>query len=125
MADLPQSTPSVAQPTDYSHFVLQAVKTGSKEGGLDQAVVRTALSLCASFLITDTSTNEMTRGSQTWFTGLNQLVDLLVALHARDELEVDTFNAASKVRVGPCVFFLPHFVRHAQSAGRLLGLGGA
>jgi len=32
----------------------------------------------------------------TWYKGLNQLVELVIALHKRDELELETVNAASK-----------------------------
>ncbi|KAJ7904537.1 hypothetical protein B0H14DRAFT_2310485, partial [Mycena olivaceomarginata] len=64
---------------------------------LDQETLRTALALASSFLVTDTATNSDPHvGSDTWFVGLNQLIDLLVALHARDELEIETINAASK-----------------------------
>ncbi|KAJ7276424.1 hypothetical protein B0H12DRAFT_1005626, partial [Mycena haematopus] len=88
--------------TDFSRFVLNAIKSSNKAEErpktLDQSILRTALSLASSFLVTDTSTNsDPQAGSDTWFMGLNQLVDLLVALHARDELEVETVNAASKV----------------------------
>jgi hypothetical protein len=83
--------------------VLDAVKDSAKreppqETLLDQQILRTALALASSFLITDTSTNpDPHAGSTTWFVGLNQLVDLLVVLHAREELELETINAASKV----------------------------
>jgi hypothetical protein len=85
--------------------VLDAIKSSSTEERvtqpkpkLDQETLRTALALASSFLVTDTATNSDPHvGSDTWFVGLNQLIDLLVALHARDELEIETVNAASKV----------------------------
>ncbi|KAJ6515873.1 hypothetical protein C8R45DRAFT_957912 [Mycena sanguinolenta] len=94
---MPDEIPS----TDFSRFVVNAIKSSSKAEErpktLDQSILRTALSLASSFLVTDTSTNsDPQAGSDTWFTGLDLLVDLLVALHARDELEVETINAASK-----------------------------
>ncbi|KAJ7228669.1 hypothetical protein GGX14DRAFT_414188 [Mycena pura] len=91
--------------TDYSRFVVDAIKSGTRpsESTLDQEVLRTALALSSSYLVTDTSTNpDPNAGSRTWFVGLNQLVDLLVALHAREELEIETLNAASKAL---CCFF--------------------
>nr|GAT59442.1 predicted protein [Mycena chlorophos] len=92
----PAPTLPVVECTNYARFVVAAVKAATTGLKLNQEVLRTALSLCSSYLVTDTSTNDdPTSGSQTWFTGLNQLVDLLVALHARDELEIDTLNAAS------------------------------
>jgi hypothetical protein len=35
-------------------------------------------------------------GTSTWYVGFNQLVDVMVALHARGDLEVETVNTASK-----------------------------
>ncbi|KAJ7129646.1 hypothetical protein C8R44DRAFT_700591 [Mycena epipterygia] len=86
--------------TDFSRFVLDAIKsTTGTSSTLDQEVLRTALALSSSYLVTDTSTNpDPHAGSTTWFVGLNQLVDLLVALHAREELELETVNAASNGR---------------------------
>ena len=36
------------------------------------------------------------QGLSTWNTGFNNLVDVLIALHNREELEVETVNEASK-----------------------------
>jgi len=36
------------------------------------------------------------QGIDTWFLGFSRLIDILVALHARNELELETMNAASK-----------------------------
>ncbi|KAJ7095408.1 hypothetical protein B0H15DRAFT_111732 [Mycena belliarum] len=98
---LPMSSDTPKQPpTDFSRFVLEAIKssTAATSPTLDQAVLRTALALASSYLLTDTSTNDPHAGSATWFVGLNRLVDLLVVLHTREELEIETVNAASKVR---------------------------
>ncbi|KAJ7179116.1 hypothetical protein C8R46DRAFT_1072516 [Mycena filopes] len=84
--------------TDFSRFVLDAIKSSTGAANkLDQDVLRVCLELASSFLVTDTSTNpDPHAGSQTWYTGLSQLVDLMVALHAMDQLELKTVNAASK-----------------------------
>jgi hypothetical protein len=37
-----------------------------------------------------------TSGIVSWSAGLNHLVDILTVLHTRDELELETVNAASK-----------------------------
>jgi hypothetical protein len=71
---------------------LDAVKAAASPT-LNQDILRKALALASSFLITDAITGR----SATWDLGLNQLVDLLVALHAKEELELETVNAASKV----------------------------
>lgn len=64
-------------------------------GTIDQSVLRKCLGLASSYLITDTSMNAE-RGLSTWISGLNNLVDVLVALHARGELELETMNEGSK-----------------------------
>lgn len=39
-------------------------------------------------------------GVDFWFAGLNQLVELILVLHKRDELEIETVNAVSKAASG-------------------------
>ena len=64
-------------------------------GSVDQRVLRQCLGLASSYLVTDTTMNP-TGGLTSWNNGLNRLVDVLVALHNRNELELDTISAASK-----------------------------
>ena len=64
-------------------------------GTIDQRVLRQCLGLASSYLVTD-STMSPSTGLTSWNNGFNRLVDLLVVLHARNELELDTISAASK-----------------------------
>lgn len=64
-------------------------------GAMDQAVIRSCLGLSSSYLVTDTTMN-VEGGLSTWYTGFSRLVDVLVALHGRGELELETVSAASK-----------------------------
>ncbi|KAG9317278.1 hypothetical protein JVU11DRAFT_1473 [Chiua virens] len=64
-------------------------------GAIDQGVLRRVIGLASSYLVTDASTNQE-GGIASWQTGINRLVDLIVALHHRGELELDTVNEASK-----------------------------
>lgn len=83
-------------PTDYAQFVLDVLaKMTRHAGAIDQAVLRRAIGLASSYLVTDVSTNP-DGGIATWQTGFNRLVDLVVVLHHRGELELDTVNEASK-----------------------------
>src|SRR5437660_4558678 len=66
-----------------------------ESGSIDQAVLKRAISLASSYLLSDTSTNPES-GIVTWQTGFNRLVDVVVVLHHRDELELDTFNEVTK-----------------------------
>jgi hypothetical protein len=97
---LPGATSSINQsvqnPTDFGAFVVQAIARSSRRSSrLDQGVLRQCLGLASSFMVTDGTMNPE-GGSGTWFVGFSRLIDLLVALHARNELELETFNAASK-----------------------------
>lgn len=80
--------------TDFGAFVVQSI-TRTSSSRLDQGVLRQCLGLSSSFMVTDATMNPE-GGTGTWFVGFSRLVDLLVALHARNELELETFNVASK-----------------------------
>jgi len=64
-------------------------------GSVDQNLLRRCIGLASSYLVTDTTMNPE-RGLSTWYAGLSNLVDVFTALHVRGELELETFNAASK-----------------------------
>ncbi|KIY71441.1 hypothetical protein CYLTODRAFT_345979 [Cylindrobasidium torrendii FP15055 ss-10] len=66
-------------------------------GRLDQSTLRYCLSLSSSHLIADPTTSSASNeGVRKWLIGFNRLVDVLLVLHDRDELEVETLNAASR-----------------------------
>ncbi|KAF8076407.1 hypothetical protein FPV67DRAFT_1471582 [Lyophyllum atratum] len=84
------------KPTDFGAFIVQILAESKRQSqGLDQAVLRQCLGLSSSFLVIDSTINP-DMGITTWSTGFNRLVDLLVALHVREELELETINAASR-----------------------------
>lgn len=64
-------------------------------GSIDQVELRRCLGLSSSYLITD-MTMDPERGHSTWLTGFRNLVEVVVALHGRSELEAETVSAASK-----------------------------
>jgi hypothetical protein len=93
----PKTKKKQVPPTDYGSFVVN-VMARSTAGGttpIDQRVLRQCLGLASSFLITDTTINPLT-GADTWYIGFSRLVDIVVALHARDELDLETVNIASR-----------------------------
>jgi hypothetical protein len=109
-----QEFQSVADPlldsppsTDFATFVTDALAqshhchlhnqrdSSSTAERIDQNVLRQCINLSSSFLLTDVATNPGA-GISTWSTGLNRLVDIVIVLHKRNELEVDTISAASK-----------------------------
>lgn len=62
---------------------------------IDQRILRMYLSLAPSYLVLDTTMN--TEGGITsWNLGFNRLVDVMVALHKRGELDLETVNDASR-----------------------------
>ena len=82
--------------TDYSTFVTRVIaKMTQATGSIDQRALQRCLALASSYLVTDTSTDP-DHGLNTWQTGFNRLVDVIVALNARGELDVATVSAASK-----------------------------
>lgn len=62
---------------------------------IDQKVLRECIGLASSYLVTDTNMNSAS-GATSWYRGFSRLIDVVVALHARDELECETMNFASK-----------------------------
>lgn len=83
-------------PTEYEAFVTGVVGGMTKSSGaIDQRVLRQCLGLSSSYLVTDTTTNTA-RGLTSWQNGFNRLVDVMVALNARGELETETVSVASK-----------------------------
>jgi len=91
-------------PTDYSAFALDVLKHTVPSSSsssttpapfISQSVLRQCLGLASSFLITDLTTSPE-KGLSTWLTGFSRLVDLVVVLHARGELELATLSEASK-----------------------------
>ncbi|EJU06402.1 hypothetical protein DACRYDRAFT_19572 [Dacryopinax primogenitus] len=63
---------------------------------IDQVVLRRWLLLLPTFLLLDTSTHPAPSGLLSWQLGLHSLISLMLALHAQDQLEWDTMNAASR-----------------------------
>ncbi|KAL0950035.1 hypothetical protein HGRIS_010043 [Hohenbuehelia grisea] len=82
--------------TDYGAFVVKVVAQMTRDSqAIDQATLRYCIGLSSTYLMSDTVMNPE-GGLATWFTGFNQLVELIIALHSREELELETMNAASK-----------------------------
>ena len=95
-----QAAPTAPQetttPTDYGKYVVEILaKQNQLTGNVDQAVLEHCLSLASSFLMTDVTMNPTT-GLASWNVGFNRLVDIMVVLHRKGQLELRTVNAASK-----------------------------
>ncbi|KAI0750864.1 hypothetical protein C8Q80DRAFT_1268174 [Daedaleopsis nitida] len=96
--------PSSSQPqehdfsagTDYGAFVVDVLSRMTRSTGrIDQIVLRRCIGLASSYLVTDV-TMHAEGGVNSWRAGFNRLVDVMVALHARQELEIETVNTASQ-----------------------------
>lgn len=84
------------QPTNFKTYVIQVINSmTARSSTIDQDVVRKCLGLSSSYLIADTTTDPM-EGMKSWCAGFSQIVDLLIALHSRGELGLETINAASR-----------------------------
>ncbi|KAF9075805.1 hypothetical protein BDP27DRAFT_1314521 [Rhodocollybia butyracea] len=99
LPEFPELLPEHNPPTNYGKFVISVLKRmsrgGSGEQSIDQVQLRRCIILSSTYLIADTCMDSE-RGVQTWFLGFSRLIDVMVALHARSELDLETMNAASK-----------------------------
>ena len=104
------------RPTSFDIYVVEVLNSmTARSTTIDQDVIRKCLGLSSSYLITDTTTNlNPTEGMNSWCVGFRRIVDVLVALHSRGELELETINAASRA-CSECW----------TAAGNWIGLGGA
>ncbi|EJD01164.1 uncharacterized protein FOMMEDRAFT_21608 [Fomitiporia mediterranea MF3/22] len=93
-ADMESAT-SMTEPTNFGKIVVNALAAMTKNGGIDQRLLRMYLTMTPSYLVMDTSMNSE-GGKTSWRTGFMRLVEVLVALHKRGELELETVNEASK-----------------------------
>lgn len=94
---LPSSSASTATPrsTTAPSSSSQPPAPSSSSGlSIDQDVLRQALRLASSFLLTDCTLNPEL-GLETWAIGLGRLVDIVLALHHTGVLEVETMRVAS------------------------------
>ncbi|KAG9127590.1 hypothetical protein FRC07_011908 [Ceratobasidium sp. 392] len=82
----------------YEEYVVRVVSQMTKDkGAIDQGSLRTTMGLAPSYLILDTTTlSSTTVGIQTWASGFHKLVDIMLALHAREQLELATLDTASQ-----------------------------
>ncbi|KAF5370115.1 hypothetical protein D9758_001042 [Tetrapyrgos nigripes] len=93
-SEFPELHPEQNPPTDYGIFVISTMKRMPPHR-IDQTILRKCIGLSPSYLIADTCMNPE-HGVSTWFVGFSRLIDLVVALHAKNELEIETMNAASR-----------------------------
>ena len=66
-----------------------------ENGSVDQGMLRHYFKLASSYLVLDATTNKEF-GIVSWDKGFHLLVDILVVLHKRGELQLETVNEASK-----------------------------
>ncbi|KAH8118296.1 hypothetical protein DFH11DRAFT_661869 [Phellopilus nigrolimitatus] len=91
-----ESASSMTEATNFGKVVVNALAAMTKNSGaIDQRLLRMYLSMAPSYLVMDSSMNAE-GGLASWRTGFHRLVDVLVALHKRGDLELETVNEASK-----------------------------
>ncbi|KDN50939.1 hypothetical protein RSAG8_00568, partial [Rhizoctonia solani AG-8 WAC10335] len=86
------------KPVSYEEYVTRVTAVMTKEkGSLAESSLCRTVGLAPSYLILDTTTlSSSTAGIQTWASGFHRLVDIMLALHKREELRLDTLNCASQ-----------------------------
>lgn len=81
---------------DFHSVVVNALGDMTRTSGtIDQTMLRRLLMLTPAYLIVDNTINPES-GLTRWASGFNRLVDVLLALHAKEQLETETVNEASK-----------------------------
>ena len=81
---------------DFHSAVVNALGDMTRTSGtIDQTMLRRLLMLTPAYLIVDNTINAE-GGLARWSAGFNRLVDVLLALHAKEQLETETVNEASK-----------------------------
>ena len=86
----------MSPPTDYGKHVVEVLSRMTQTSGqIDQEALRKCIRLAESYMMTDVTMN-VEGGIQSWREGFSRLVDVMVALHKRHELEWETVNVASK-----------------------------
>lgn len=86
---------SKAKQDGESESVPSSSSSAAQTPSIDQDVLRQCIRLSSSFLLTDSTMNAET-GIQTWFTGMNRVVDIVLALDRKDILEVATMTEVSR-----------------------------
>lgn len=81
---------------DFQNAVLNALGAMTRtSGSIDQTKLRHLLMLTPAYLVVDNTINSE-GGLARWSAGFHRLVDVLLALHAKEQLELETVNEASK-----------------------------
>jgi hypothetical protein len=81
---------------DFQKAVVNAIGAMTRaSGSIDQSMLRNLLMLTPAYLIVDNTINS-DGGLARWSAGFHRLVDVLLALHAKEQLELETVNEASK-----------------------------
>ncbi|KAH7343826.1 hypothetical protein B0J17DRAFT_713983 [Rhizoctonia solani] len=85
------------KPVSYDEYVIRVTALMTKEKGRSTRPPCRTVVLAPSYLILDTTTlSSTTAGIQTWASGFHRLVDIMLVLHKREELQLETLNCASQ-----------------------------
>jgi len=82
---------------DYNLTVAKMLTRMRQNPAIDQSMLRSFIALSPSYLVLDSTTYEQQiYGILQWSQGFHRLVDILITLHARGELELETLNTTSR-----------------------------
>ncbi|KZO98185.1 hypothetical protein CALVIDRAFT_479224 [Calocera viscosa TUFC12733] len=93
------------------------------EGRVDQTLLRRWLTLTPTFLLLDSSSHPSPSGLLSWQLGLQALINLMLALHTRNQLEWETMNAASRA-LAECWSICLCWTGMELAKGAVQGAGG-
>jgi len=83
---------------NFNEAVLRILsRMTQSKGTIEQASLRHVIALAPSYLVVDSTTQATPAdGVNQWALGFNRLCEVIIALHRKSELEIETLNEASR-----------------------------
>jgi len=82
----------------FNDAVLKILSRRTQSSGtIDQKELRNVIALAPSYLLVDSTVHPTTAdGVNQWALGFNRLCEVIIALHRKSDLELETLNEASR-----------------------------
>ncbi|KIO25024.1 hypothetical protein M407DRAFT_25664 [Tulasnella calospora MUT 4182] len=92
------ATPPIGKGLNFNETALKVLSNMTQNGGsIVQADLRKLIALSPSYLIVDSTVHpNAADGVNQWALGLNRLCEVIIALHRKEELELETLNETSR-----------------------------
>ncbi|KAG9012653.1 hypothetical protein FRB94_005263 [Tulasnella sp. JGI-2019a] len=89
--------PGMSIGPNYNSTVIHILGRISASGTIDQTKLRQLVILAPSYLVLDSTTYPTTaEGVAEWSQGMNRICDVVIALHRKSALDLETLNEVSR-----------------------------